>query len=142
VAITSSFHPDDVTHVEPVRYGRGSNLLGLMQTVLTDGDGPLPRWRVWVRDLWKLRRQVRGLYDRKHWSERAVIVLVMQSLDNSITTYTRRRRLTGRRTLTTRQGHGAPNPTWIPVGNEAVRRIAKLIDGQPAATSANRSTVR
>jgi cholesterol oxidase len=60
VAITSSFHPDDVTHVEPVRYGRGSNLLGLMQTVLTDGDGPLPRWRVWVRDLWKLRRQVRG----------------------------------------------------------------------------------
>jgi cholesterol oxidase len=131
VAITSSFHPDDVTHVEPVRYGRGSNLLGLMQTVLTDGDGPLPRWRVWVRDLWKLRRQVRGLYDRKHWSERAVIVLVMQSLDNSITTFTRRRRLTGRRTLTTRQGHGAPNPTWIPVGNEAVRRIAKLIDGQP-----------
>jgi cholesterol oxidase len=131
VAITSSFHPDDVTHVEPVRYGRGSNLLGLMQTVLTDGDGPLPRWRVWARDLWKMRRQVRGLYDRKHWSERAVIVLVMQSLDNSITTYTRRRRLTGRRTLTTRQGHGAPNPTWIPVGNEAVRRIAKLIGGQP-----------
>ena len=27
VAITSSFHPDPYTHVEPVRYGRGSNLM-------------------------------------------------------------------------------------------------------------------
>ena len=37
VAITSSFHPDPQTHVEPVRYGRGSNLMGLLGTVLTDG---------------------------------------------------------------------------------------------------------
>jgi cholesterol oxidase len=131
VAITSSFHPDAVTHVEPVRYGRGSNLLGLMQTVLTDGDGPLPRWRVWMREMWKQRREVRHFYDRRHWSERTVIALVMQSLDNSITTYTKRSRLTGRRRLTTKQGHGAPNPTWIPLANEAVRRMAKVIGGQP-----------
>ena len=50
---------------------------------------------------------------------------VMQSLDNSITTYTRRSRLTGRRRLTSRQGHGQPNPTWIPVANDAVRRMAR-----------------
>jgi cholesterol oxidase len=131
VAISSSFHPDDVTHVEPVRYGRGSNLIGLMQTVLTDGDGPLPRWRVWASELWKQRRQVRQFYDRRHWSERAVIALVMQSLDNSITTYTQRSRLTGRRRLTSRQGHGAPNPTWIPLGNEAVRKMAEIIGGHP-----------
>ena len=131
VAITSSFHPDEVTHVEPVRYGRGSNLLGLLQTVLTDGDGPLPRWRLWLREMWKQRRDVRGFYDRRHWSERTVIAVVMQSIDNSITTYTKRGRLTGRRRLTTKQGHGAPNPTWIPVGNEAVRRMAKVIGGQP-----------
>ena len=48
VAITSSFHPDADTHIEPVRYGRGSNFMALMQTVLTDGDGPLPRWRTWL----------------------------------------------------------------------------------------------
>ena len=34
VAITSSFHPDDHTHIEPVRYGKGSNAIGLLQTVL------------------------------------------------------------------------------------------------------------
>ena len=39
VAITSSFHPDADTHIEPVRYGKGSNAMSLLQTVLTDGDG-------------------------------------------------------------------------------------------------------
>jgi cholesterol oxidase len=131
VAITSSFHPDEVTHVEPVRYGRGSNLLGLLQTVLTDGDGPLPRWRLWLSEMWRQRRDVRGFYDRRHWSERTVIAVVMQSIDNSITTYTKPSRLTGRRRLTTKQGHGKPNPTWIPLGNEAVRRMAAVIGGQP-----------
>ena len=43
VAITSSFHPDEHTHVEPVRYGRGSNFMGGLTTALVDGDGPLPR---------------------------------------------------------------------------------------------------
>jgi cholesterol oxidase len=37
----------------------------------------------------------------------------------------------GRWRLTTRQGHGQPNPSWIPVGNDAVRRLAKVVDGDP-----------
>ena len=36
MAITSSIHPDSHTHIEPVRYGRGSNSMGLLQTMLTD----------------------------------------------------------------------------------------------------------
>ena len=43
VAITSSFHPDHDTHVEPVRYGKGFNTMAMMQTVLTDGDDPPAR---------------------------------------------------------------------------------------------------
>ena len=39
VAITSSWHPDEHTHIEPVRYGKGSNAMGLLSTTLTDG-GP------------------------------------------------------------------------------------------------------
>ena len=31
--------------------------------------------------------------------------------------------------LTSRQGHGEPNPTWIPVANEVVRRMASLMGG-------------
>ena len=127
VAITSSFHPDADTHIEPVRYGRGSNFMALMQTVLTDGDGPLPRWRTWLRELWSQRRNARSFYDFRHWSERTVIALVMQSLDNSITTYLTRTPVGWR--MTSRQGHGRPNPTWIPAGNEAVRRMAEAMGG-------------
>jgi cholesterol oxidase len=53
----------------------------------------------------------------------------MQTRDNSITCYTKRG-LFGRK-LTSRQGHGEPNPTWIPEGHDAVRRMAANIGGFP-----------
>ena len=129
VAITSSFHPDEHTHIEPVRYGKGFNAMAMMQTVLTDGDGAEPRLRTWLKEMWRQKKKLFELYDLKHWSERTVIALVMQSLDNSITTYGKRSRLTGHWRMTSKQGHGAPNPTWIPVANEAVRRIATELGG-------------
>ncbi|MFW6774121.1 GMC oxidoreductase [Nocardioides sp. CPCC 205120] len=132
VAITSSWHPDEHTHIEPVRYGKGSNAMALLQTVLTDGDGPGPRWQTWLKELWLQRRHVLDLYDMKHWSERTVIALVMQTLDNSITTFPRRTPFGWR--LSSKQGHGAPNPTWIPVANEATRKMAKQVDGTPGGT--------
>ncbi|HJR38298.1 MAG TPA: GMC family oxidoreductase [Nocardioidaceae bacterium] len=134
IAITSSFHPDADTHIEPVRYGKGSNAMSLLQTVLTDGDGPEPRWRTWLKEMWREKRNVLDLYDMKHWSERTVIALVMQTVDNSITTFSRRSRLTGRWFLSSRQGHGAPNPTWIPVANQAVRKMAQIIGGRPGGS--------
>ena len=57
----------------------------------------------------------------------------MQHLDNSITTFTKRNQL-GIRRMTSKQGHGEPNPTWIPAGNEVTRRIAKKIDGVAGGT--------
>ena len=134
VAITSSFHPDEVTHIEPVRYGHGSNAMNLLQTVMTDGDEPRPRWQTWLRELWVQRRSVRRFYDRKHWSERTVIALVMQTRDNSITTFTKRSRLSRRRVLTSRQGKGEPNPTWIPAANDAARRMARIVRGTAGGT--------
>jgi cholesterol oxidase len=132
VAITSSFHPDARTHVEPVRYGKGSNAMGLLQTVMTDGD-QRPRWRAWLRELWRNRRDLRLIFDLRHWSERTIIVLVMQSLDNSLTLSRRGGRVLRNR-LVSRPGHGDPNPTWIPAGNEATRRLAQRIGGIPGGT--------
>jgi len=43
VAITSSFHPDDDTHIEPTRYGPGSNAMGALRTLLVDGGDPYHR---------------------------------------------------------------------------------------------------
>ncbi|MFF5293127.1 GMC oxidoreductase [Paractinoplanes globisporus] len=129
VAITSSFHPDATTHIEPVRYGPGSNAMGLLATLLVDGGGRVPRP---VKFLGQALRHpyvlLRSLSVRR-WSERTIIALVMQTLDNSLTV-----RRTKRGRLTTGPGHGEPNPTWIPQGHEAVRRIAEKIGGFPGGT--------
>jgi cholesterol oxidase len=128
VAITSSFHPDADTHIEPVRYGPGSNAMGLLSTLLVDG-GRVPRP---VRFLGQALRHpgllLRSLSKRR-WSERTIIALVMQSLDNSLTV----RRTRGGR-LTTGPGHGPANPRWIPAGHDAVRRIASKIGGFPGGS--------
>jgi cholesterol oxidase len=137
VAITSSIHPTPDTHVEPCRYGKGSNAMGLLQMLMTDGPGPggsdVPRWKQWFVNAGKNPRGLLRMLSPRRWSERTMICLVMQHLDNSITTYTQRGVL-GLRRMTSRQGHGQPNPTWIPAGNEVTRRIAKKIDGVAGGT--------
>jgi cholesterol oxidase len=128
VAITSSFHPDGQTHIEPVRYGRGSNAMGLLQSVLVDG-GP-HRFRRWLTSMLTQPVTVLRLLSVRDWSRRTVIALVMQSVDNSLTTQLRLGRL-GRRRLVTTPGPGEPSPTWIPAGNEAARLLAEEIGGLP-----------
>lgn len=129
VAITSSIHPAPDTHIEPVRYGRGSNALGLLSTVLVDGGGNVPRQIRFLASV--ARHPIRFLRSLSvfHWSERAVILLVMQSRDNSIRLL-RKRGLFGRR-LTSEQGRGNPNPTYIPEANDAARIAADLMHGEP-----------
>lgn len=129
VAITSSIHPDAVTHVEPVRYGRGSNLLSLITSVLVDGGTGRPRWVDAFGEAARRWRDWPRMFSPRRWSEQVIVVLTMQTLDNSVTTFTRRG-LLGRR-MTTRQGVGTPNPDWIPVANDVTRRIAEKIDGIP-----------
>ncbi|ORJ60752.1 GMC oxidoreductase [Mycobacterium simiae] len=143
VAITSSIHPTSDTHIEPVRYGKGSNAMGLLQTLMTDGPPPggpaeadetyVPRWRQLLDAAGEDPRKMLRLLNPRQWSERTMIALVMQHLDNSITTFTKRGRL-GIRWYSSKQGHGQPNPSWIPVGNEVTRRIAAKIDGVAGGT--------
>jgi cholesterol oxidase len=128
VAITSSFHPEPGTHVEVVRYGPGSSLMGLLATLLTDGGSGRARWSVWLGAVARHPlRAVRLTLDLRDWSRRTVIALVMQPARNSLTVRGRRR--FGRWGLTTTQGQGEPNPTWIPAANDVARRLASRIGG-------------
>ncbi|MBF6454865.1 GMC oxidoreductase [Nocardia cyriacigeorgica] len=132
VAITSSIHPTPDTHIEPVRYGKGSNSMGLLQTLMVDGGGRIPRWLRFLGIALRHPLTLLSFLSVRNWSERTIISLVMQHLDNSITTYTKRG-LFGRK-LTSKQGHGQPNPTWIPAGNDVTRRVAEKIDGVAGGT--------
>ncbi|MFD4644046.1 FAD-dependent oxidoreductase [Lentzea sp. NPDC058436] len=128
VAITSSIHPDEITHIEPVRYGKGSNAMGMLQTLATDGALSTPRWLQFIKQAIRHPLRLLRLLSVHRWSERTVILLVMQSLDNSITTFLKRGK------LTSKQGHGEPNPAFIPAGHEANLLAAKHIDGMAGGT--------
>ncbi|MBX6167782.1 MAG: GMC family oxidoreductase, partial [Thermobispora bispora] len=128
VAITSSFHPDAETHIEPVRYGDGSNMMALLRTLLVDGGGRTPRWARFLGEVARRPHLIPWLFRIRHWSERTVIALVMQAKNNSITV-----RLRGGR-LRAERGHGEPNPTWIPAGHRAVRIAAEEVGGLPGGT--------
>ena len=123
VAITTSFHVDERTHVENVRYGPGSNLMGALATVLVPGDVPLHRrlGALLGAVLGHPIRQFR-LGTLRRWSERGIIALVMQTADNSLTLSLQRR--FGRDVLTSAQGHGAPNPSHLPEAHRAAEAIA------------------
>ncbi|MFD0851840.1 cholesterol oxidase, partial [Actinomadura adrarensis] len=133
VAITSSFHPAPDTHIEPVRYGKGSNLMGLLQTLLVDGDRPgekhRPRSLKFLREVARRPQDLMQLFDIRTWSERTVIALVMQNRDNSITLKPKKGPFGWDVRAT--EGHGEPNPTWIPKGHEAVRLLAEETGGMP-----------
>lgn len=129
-AITSSFFPEERTHVEPVRYGRGSNLMGLLQTVMTDGRSAGARRRSWITTVLRHPAELLRIIDVRKWSERSVIALVMQNVDSAITVRSKRG-LFGFR-LTSQNNSSNPNATYIPAANAVARSIAERYDGTPA----------
>ncbi|MEU4596256.1 GMC family oxidoreductase [Nocardia sp. NPDC023988] len=120
VAITSSIHPEPQTHVEVCTYGKGQNALFVQTVPMVDGGA----FRFLRLLLTMLLHPVQFLRSQnaRGASERSVILLVMQSLDNSLTSY-----LKGRR-LVTKQGAGEPNPEWIPLAHDIARRYAGKSD--------------
>ncbi|WP_426568916.1 GMC family oxidoreductase N-terminal domain-containing protein [Streptomyces canus] len=128
VAITSSIHPDGNTHIEPVRYGKGSNSMGslsILQVPYAEGSS---RVAAWLANAVRHPLLVLRSLSNRRWSERTIIGLVMQSLDNSLTTYLKPSGV-GKGLLTARQGHGSPNPKQIRAASEAASAIAADING-------------
>ena len=128
VAITSSIHPDENTHIEPVRYGKGSNSMGglsILQVPYAEGRS---RVGSWLANAARHPLLVLRSLSNRRWSERTIIGLVMQSLDNSLTTYLKQDGV-GKGLLTARQGHGAPNPKQIKAASQAASVIAADING-------------
>ncbi len=121
-AITSSFFPDEHTHVEPVRYGVGSNLMGLLQTALTAGEKPRERRHQWRSIMLRHPGLILRFINVRRWSQRTVIALVMQNVDSSLSV-SGKKSIFGWR-LTSKNDSDKPNATYIPAANEVVQRIA------------------
>jgi len=126
-AITSSFFPDEHTHIEPVRYGKGSNLMGLLQTIMTDGSSSKIRRKQWWKAFFANPYLLKRVLDVRKWSERTVIALTMQNVDSYISVKPKRSWFGWH--LTSTNDPDNPNATYIPAANEVVRRIAEKHGG-------------
>ena len=128
VAITSSIYPDPNTHIETVTYGNDGNSMHRLYTLLV-GDGtrltrPL---KLLGQILMHPGRLAKVLFPRQ-WSRRTIILLVMQTLDNAIALRPRKGPF-GSLWLRTEQDSERPNPTFIPVANQAAEWIAERTGG-------------
>jgi cholesterol oxidase len=128
VAITSSIYPDPHTHIETVTYGDDGDSMHRLYTLLV-GDGtratrPLKLLAQIVRHPERLAQ----VMFPKHWSRRTIILLVMQTLDNAIALRPRKGPF-GSLWLRTEQDPERPNPTFIPVANEAAEWFARRTGG-------------
>ncbi len=128
VAITSSIYPDPNTHIETVTYGDDGDSMRMLYTLLT-GDGtrvtrPLKLLGQLVRHPGRLAKVLFA----KRWSRRTIILLVMQTLDNAIALRPRKGPF-GSFWLQTEQDPERPNPTFIPVANQAAEWFARRTGG-------------
>ena len=132
VAITSSVHPNDNTHIEPVRYGAGHDFMSLITGMMTDGSGYVPRlFKAMGIAITHPVDFIRSLIPFG-WAKRSIILLVMQTADNYINLKRKRTWLWPfAKILTSEYGTDKKNPTWIPAANDFGRRLAKKINGIP-----------
>jgi len=133
IAITSGIYPDDDTHIEIVRYPKGSDAMSALTTLLVDGGGSLPRALHFAREAARHPVAfVRSLWP-KGWAAKTAILLVMQTAENHIRLGFRPRWWwLGRSGLDSEVAPGtARNPTYIPIANEVARRLGEKMNGQP-----------
>jgi cholesterol oxidase len=128
VAITGSMYPDEDTHIETVTYGEAGNSMRLLFTLLVGEGSRLGRPLKLVRNIFTRPASVVAALAPGSWSRRTLILLVMQTLDNSMS-FRARRLPWPRAGITTEQDSEKPNLTFLPVANEAAKRFADHLDG-------------
>jgi cholesterol oxidase len=131
VAITSSIYPDPDTHIEVVTYGRAGDAMSGLFTNMTGRGTRVTRPLKWMAAMvGHPLRTARLLWPAK-WSQRTVILLVMQSLDTAMRLRARPRRLGLGVRLQTEQDPTRTNPTYLPAAEQAARWFAKRTGGIP-----------
>ncbi|HWF74698.1 MAG TPA: GMC family oxidoreductase [Solirubrobacteraceae bacterium] len=129
VAITSSIYPDPDTHVEPVTYGSGGDSQSVLFTLMCEAGrrGTQP-WH-FAANIARHPRAAWRASQVRNWSRRTIILLVMQTLDNSMRLRVKRRLPNGNVNLTTQVDPHNPNPDKIPAAYRIAEWMQKELGG-------------
>lgn len=130
VAISSVFNPDDHTHVEIVKYSDGSDVMGVLAThAIGPGSALMRCLRLVLASIVRPQVLIRAYYRilRGTWARHSIVLLVMQTLDNSMKMVWKRRPWGGSMSI---QNAGSQRvPAHIPIGQEVMHRYAEKVDG-------------
>jgi cholesterol oxidase len=123
IAITSILHTDEHSHVEPVRYAKGSGFFRLLMSPHVPGESaPLRLLRLLMKLLRHPLRFLRA-YLVDDWAKRTMILLFMRTLEGHL-----RLRL-GALGLTTALAEGPAPTAAIPEATALAHRVEEKIDG-------------
>jgi len=128
VAISSSIYPDPHTHIETVTYGKAGDSMSTLYTLLVGDGSRVTRPLKLLAQILRHPAKFTKVLWPGGWSQRTIILLVMQTLDNAIALRPKLKR-SGEVRLRTEQDPERPNPTFIPVANEAAEWLAKRTGG-------------
>ncbi len=136
IAITSIFHADACTAIEPVRYSAGSSFMRLISAPLIE-----PHPSLWVRLgrlLWKLVSRP-AVFLRTYllpgWAQTTTILLGMQTEDNRLRFTLGRSWLTlFRRRLVSQSAEENPVPTRIEMSHSVTEKFRQRIQGLSAGS--------
>jgi cholesterol oxidase len=135
IAITSIFHADPVTTIEPVRYPPGSSLMRFLAGPPVQGRTLLGRLARSIIDILKRPIDFARTHFLPKWAERATIILVMQTEDNRIRLRRGRDASTAfRQGLVSEADPDNPIPTRIEAAHEVMQRFAEKTEGIPNGT--------
>ena len=129
VAIGSIFPSDENSHIEPVRYGAGSNFWKLMGVPLTFGNNIFVRIGKLLYHLVRHPISWLRIYTTKDFAERSVILLFMQHLDSTV------KFKKGLFNLTSHISTGKAPTAFIPEAKELADKTAEIINGKPFVLS-------
>lgn len=131
ISITSSLFVDDHTHIEPVRYPAGSDVMFWLSALLTDDGSFLPRPVRFILNCLRHPLQWLSTLYPFGWAKRSIILLVMQTFDNRFELALKRRWWWPFTKKLVSKSQSKPIPSYIPQANAAARAIAKKISGTP-----------
>jgi cholesterol oxidase len=131
VAITSSIYPDPDTHIEVVTYGRAGDAISRLFTTMTGPGTRVTRPMKWIAAMLRHPLRTVRLLSPAKWSQRTVILLVMQTVDAAMRLRAEPARFGRGVRLQTEQDPERPNPTYLPAAERAARWFARRTNGIP-----------
>lgn len=134
VAITSILHTDEWSHVEPVRYARGSGFFRLLMAPHAPGSNVFQRLVRFAGITVTSPLALLKMYLVPDWARYTQIMLYMRTLEGTLTFRRARTPLTGFRAgLTTALADAKAPEAFIPEATDIAQRFAAKVRGTTAS---------